>query len=105
VESLNFCQTIVRQKRRILPSYFTANMLQKACEKFEFLSNICSAKKAYCTGIEQSIFKKNYCGSKQFVKLTARIKSFVTGNKSAEMYTNCRHFFTVFVAKMPATKT
>jgi hypothetical protein len=43
----------------------------------------------YCTGIEQTIFKKIDYGSKQFVKhLTARIKNFVwhfTGNKSAKM--------------------
>jgi hypothetical protein len=57
-------------------------MLQKGCGKFEFLSNNCSAKKLifpyYCTGIEQTIFKKIDCGSKQFVKhLTARIKKFV----------------------------
>jgi ribosomal protein S15P/S13E len=71
VESLNLCQTIVRQKRRIFPYYCTDNLLQKAF------------------------------GSKQFVKyLTARIKNFVghfTANKSAKTYTNCRHFFTVFV--------
>jgi hypothetical protein len=42
VESLNSCQTIVRQKRLIFPNY--------------------------CTGIEQTIFKKIDCGSKQFVK-------------------------------------
>jgi hypothetical protein len=51
-------------------------MLQKACGKFEFLSNNCSAKKAYFSGIEQTIFKK--IDSKQFGKhLTAKIKNFV----------------------------
>jgi hypothetical protein len=40
VESLNSCQTIARQKRRIFPS--TGNMLQEAGEKY------------YCTGIEQN---------------------------------------------------
>jgi hypothetical protein len=51
-ESLNSCQTIVRQKRLIIPYY--------------------------CTGIEQTIKKKTDCGSKQFVKhLTASIKNFV----------------------------
>jgi hypothetical protein len=34
VESLNTCQTIVRQKRRIFSFYNTGNMLQKACGKF-----------------------------------------------------------------------
>jgi hypothetical protein len=47
VEGLNSCQTIVRQKRLIFPYYCTGNMLQKACGRFEFLSNNCSAKKAY----------------------------------------------------------
>jgi hypothetical protein len=64
-------------------------MLQKACGKFEFLSNNFSAKKElfFHTGIEQTIFKKIDYGSKQFVKhLTAR-----------KMNSNCRHFFTVFV--------
>jgi hypothetical protein len=50
--------------------------------------------------IEQTIFKKIDCGSKQFVKhLTARIKKFVwhfTSNKSAKIYTNCRHFIYCF---------
>jgi hypothetical protein len=47
-------------------------MLQKSCGNFEFSSNNCSAKKAYLsilsTGIEQTIFKKIDCSSKQFVK-------------------------------------
>jgi hypothetical protein len=54
VKCLYSCQTIVRQKRRIYPSYCTGNMLQKACGKFKFLSNNCLAKKrispSYCTG-------------------------------------------------------
>jgi hypothetical protein len=40
-------QTIVRQNRRIFLSYFLDNILQKACGKFEFLSNNCSARKVY----------------------------------------------------------
>jgi hypothetical protein len=57
----------------------TANLLQKVCGKFEFLSNNCSPKKTnFSTGIEQTIKKKIECASKQFVKhLTARIKNFV----------------------------
>jgi hypothetical protein len=47
VEGLNSCQTIVRQKRCISPYYCTGNMLQKACGRFELLSNNCSAEKAY----------------------------------------------------------
>jgi hypothetical protein len=47
VQSLNYCQTIVWRKKRISPNDCTGNMLQNACEKFEFLSNNCSAKKAY----------------------------------------------------------
>jgi hypothetical protein len=77
VEILNSCQTIVRQKMRIFPYYCKGNMLLIACGKLEFLSNNCSAKKAYFS-IEQTVFKKIDCGSKQFVKhLTARIKNFV----------------------------
>jgi hypothetical protein len=47
VEGLNSCQTIDRQNRRISPYYCTGNMLQKACGRFEFLSNNYSAIKAY----------------------------------------------------------
>jgi hypothetical protein len=53
----------------------------------------------------QSIFEKIAFYSKQFIKdFTARIKNLVsrfTINNSAKMYTNCRHFVTIFV--IPAT--
>jgi hypothetical protein len=65
VESLNSCQTIVRQKKLIFPYYCIGNLVQKACGEFEILTNNCSAKKlifSYYTGIEQTILKKNYCG-------------------------------------------
>jgi hypothetical protein len=51
-------------------------ILQKACGKFEFLSNNFSAKRLiFPYYYRQIIFKKIDCGSKQFVKhLTAKIK-------------------------------
>jgi hypothetical protein len=54
VKSSNYCQTIVRRKRRISPCYCEGNLLQNACEKYKFLSNNCLAKKrispSYCAG-------------------------------------------------------
>jgi hypothetical protein len=50
VERLNSCQTIVRQKKLIFPYY--------------------------CTGIEQTIFKKIDCVSKQFVKHLTKLPEF-----------------------------
>jgi hypothetical protein len=64
VENLNSCQTIVRQKRRIFPSYRTGNMLQKACENNKKQKGLFF----HTSGIEQTIFKNIDCGSKQFVK-------------------------------------
>jgi hypothetical protein len=65
VESLNSCQTIVRQNRRIFPSYCTGNILQKACGKFESLKQKKLIFPYFCTGIEQTIFKKIDCGNCQ----------------------------------------
>jgi hypothetical protein len=52
-------------KRLIFPSYCTGNMLQKACEKFVFLSNNCSAKKAYFS-IRLYMLQK-VCGKFEFL--------------------------------------
>jgi hypothetical protein len=99
VENLNSCQIIVRQKRCISPSYCTGDILQEASGKFVFLSNNCSAKKAYFSILLHmhlaDNFKKIDCCSNQFVKyLTARIKNFgwhFKSNKFAKMQTffNC----------------
>jgi hypothetical protein len=51
-ESLKSCQTIVCQNKFIFPYYCTRNMVQKACGKFKFLSNNCSAKKVYFSNMQ-----------------------------------------------------
>jgi hypothetical protein len=58
VESLNSCQKIVQQNTRISPLCCTGNMLQKACGKFEFLSNNCSAKKVYWNSCQTIVRQK-----------------------------------------------
>jgi hypothetical protein len=69
VENFNSCQAIVRRKRLIFPYYCTGNMPQKACGKFEFLSNKCFSKKAYFSIL---LYRQN--ASKSLWKLWILVK-------------------------------
>jgi hypothetical protein len=57
---LNSCQIIARQNRSFSPSYCAGILLQKVCEKFEFLSNNCSSQKGlfYHSIVQAICFKK-----------------------------------------------
>jgi hypothetical protein len=78
VKSLNSCQTIVRRRSCIPPIL----LYRQYAVNFQKIGS-----------------------SKQFLKhFTARIENLVglfTIDKSAKMYTNCRHFVTILVTKIP----
>jgi hypothetical protein len=61
------CQTIVRQKGVFFHLIAPGNMLQKACGKFEFLSNNCSSKKAYFS-IKFEFLSNNCLSKKRIVQ-------------------------------------
>jgi hypothetical protein len=86
VESLNSCQTIVRQSRSFSPSYCTGNLLQKVCGKFEFLSNNCLAKKV-CF----SILLYRHCTDNMLQKACGNFE-FLSNNCSAK-----KAYFTIFL--------
>jgi hypothetical protein len=99
VENLNSSQKIVRQKCLFFHTIVQAICFRKSVESLNSCQTIVRQKRL--TGIEQTFFLKIDCGSKQFVK---HLTWHFTGIRSAKMYTNCIHFFIVFVTKMPATK-
>jgi hypothetical protein len=82
VESLNSCQTAVRQNRSFFHPILQGICFKKPVEGLNSCQTIVRQKRRIfpfmCTGIEETIFKNIDCGIKQSVKLlTATIKNFV----------------------------